>query len=501
MAPQSVSPYDYGLSDAKNGVERYNVLLKTHQYAVQHGIDVSYKGIRRIEIEIPKNAVRIPLTDNNDFSGCEFVITNKQKTVYLFESLASSKSIIVSKSDIDKGDFRRYPALSKGNHILLIEDSNPWVENRKGYDYGHIRRDILLVSGGKSQNRVIMPYDNEQSNPKCSYLEATPFTFKNLTVRRTEDCTAITNIMFVNGKDRVDILNVSLHTPDNEWRNDRAIRIEDCTNVHFENVLIDGTYSQIGRSGYGISLNTIWNFSGKQIVGRGNWGIFGTNNVNTVHIEHSRINRFDIHCYGRDVFFKQVDFFDKYNQLNSVYGSIVFDECSFTKFDPIRIGSSYNAYVPSDVYFNDCIFHVTKGNNYLLRLGEIDDVKNSRKELVDKCWPNIYIKNLMVNMDWTTSKFSIIYTKINGKEAVSKLEYISEIEVDGLHISSPHDDVNLSITPKPVTTVKEVNCTFNNVTINGKMQEMNNVTKVRTNLLLKNGRIGFSKYVKEPLRQ
>ena len=75
----SISPYDYGLSDAKNGVERYNVLLKTHQYAVQHGIDVSYKGIRRIEIEIPKNAVRIPLTDNNDFSGCEFVITNKQK--------------------------------------------------------------------------------------------------------------------------------------------------------------------------------------------------------------------------------------------------------------------------------------------------------------------------------------------------------------------------------------------------------------------------------------
>lgn len=319
----SISPYDYGLSDAKNGVERYNVLLKTHQYAVQHGIDVSYKGIRRIEIEIPKNAVRIPLTDNNDFSGCEFVITNKQKTVYLFESLAPSKSIIVSKSDIDKGDFRRYPALSKGNHILLIEDSNPWVENRKGYDYGHIRRDILLVSGGKSQNRVIMPYDNEQSNPKCSYLEAAPFTFKNLTVRRTEDCTAITNIMFVTGKDGVDILNVSLHTPDNEWRNDRAIRIEDCTNVHFENVLIDGTYSQIGHSGYGISLNTIWNFSGKQIVGRGNWGIFGTNNVNTVHIEHSRINRFDIHCYGRDVFFKQVDFFDKYNQLNSVYGSIV----------------------------------------------------------------------------------------------------------------------------------------------------------------------------------
>lgn len=487
----SISPYDYGLSDAKNGVERYNVLLKTHQYAVQHGIDVSYKGIRRIEIEIPKNAVRIPLTDNNDFSGCEFVITNKQKTVYLFESLAPSKSIIVSKSDIDKGDFRRYPALSKGNHILLIEDSNPWVENRKGYDYGHIRRDILLVSGGKSQNRVIMPYDNEQSNPKCSYLEAAPFTFKNLTVRRTEDCTAITNIMFVTGKDGVDILNVSLHTPDNEWRNDRAIRIEDCTNVHFENVLIDGTYSQIGHSGYGISLNTIWNFSGKQIVGRGNWGIFGTNNVNTVHIEHSRINRFDIHCYGRDVFFKQVDFFDKYNQLNSVYGSIVFDECSFTKFDPIRIGSSYNAYVPFDVYFNDCIFHVTKGNNYLLRLGEIDDVKNSRKELVDKCWPNVYIKNLTVNLDETASEFVLFYTKIDGKESNTPIHFLSTVEVNGLAVNSPKENVQISITPKPVKLVNKVDCSMIDVTVNGRSLENVKSVRMKTNIPLQRDAILF----------
>lgn len=29
-----LSPYDYGLMEAKNGIERYNVLLATHQAAL-----------------------------------------------------------------------------------------------------------------------------------------------------------------------------------------------------------------------------------------------------------------------------------------------------------------------------------------------------------------------------------------------------------------------------------------------------------------------------------
>ena len=489
---RNVSPLDFGLLEAKNGVERYDVLLRTHQAAVQRGVNVSYKGINKIEIEIPKNATRIPLTDNNDFGGCEFVITNQQNTVYLFESLASTKPIVISKSDIDKGDFRSYWDLSNGRHILIIKDSNPWVENRKGYAYGHIRRDILLVENGMALNAVVMPYDNVQSTPICAYIDAKSLTFKNLTIRRTEDCTDITNVMFITGRDNVEISNVNLHTPNNEWRNDRAIRIENCTNVHFKDVLIDGTYSQKEHSGYGISLNNIWNFSANHLVGRGNWGIFGTNNVNTAHIENSDINRFDIHCYGRDISFSHVDFSERYNQLASVYGDVVFDHCTFTRFNPIVNGKSYNAYVGYDVYFNDCTFNVTKGNNCLLRLGEINDEINARKELAEKCWPNVYIKNLTVNIDETVTEFVIFYTKIDGKESYMPIHYLSTVDVQGLTINSPKDQMQISITPKPIRVMNLVNCSMSDVSVNGQPIENNRKVRIKTNISLKNGAIKFT---------
>lgn len=488
---QDVSPFDFGLSEAKNGIERYEILLKTHQAAVQYGVNVNYQGIKKIEIEIPKNAARIPLTDNNDFNGCEFVIKNQQKTVYLFESLDASRPIAVSKSDIDEGVFSKYPELSKGTHILIIEDSNPWVKNRKGYSYGHNRREILLVKNGKASNKVVMPYDNEQSNPVCTYNDARPFSFKNLTIRRTEDCTAITNIMFVSGKGHVEISNVSLHTPENEWRNDRAIRIEDCTNVHFENVLIDGTYSQQGHSGYGISLNNIWNFTGNRIVGRGNWGIFGTNNVNVAHIENSAINRFDIHCYGRDVSFKNVEFSERYNQLASVYGDVIFDKCTFTDFDPLVNGGSYNAYVEHNVYFTDCVFNIKKKRHYLIKAGKIDDEINSRKELEKKCWPNIYIKNLTVNMDETITVFVLVYAMISGDISQIPVYNISTIDIDGLNINSPHDRVRLILTPKSVKTSNEIDCRIKNIRVNGKPIGTHSDFNIISNLKLKNDKIEY----------
>ena len=226
-----VSPYDFGLSKAKSGVERYDVLLRTHQAAVTQGVDVSYRGIKTIELEIPPGAERIPLTRHNDFNGCTFVIKNVQKTVYLFEAKETSLPISISKSSIDKGRFEEYPELSQGKHLLWIEDANPWVENRKGFSYGHQRKDILLVEEGMARNAVVMPYDNKESAPNCRYINAdnSDIDIKNLTICRTENSSAITNIFFISGKNGVLLSNFSLHTPENDGRNDRAIRIDDCT--------------------------------------------------------------------------------------------------------------------------------------------------------------------------------------------------------------------------------------------------------------------------------
>ena len=75
------SPINFGLQEAKTGVERYKVLLKTHQAALAAGKDVDYTGIKSIDIEIPDNFKTIPLTNNNDFKGCIFNVKNTSKTV------------------------------------------------------------------------------------------------------------------------------------------------------------------------------------------------------------------------------------------------------------------------------------------------------------------------------------------------------------------------------------------------------------------------------------
>lgn len=63
--------------------------------------------------------------------------------------------------------------------------------------------------------------------------------------------------------------------------------------------------------------------------------------------------------------------------------------------------------------------------------------------------------------------------------------------VDSLQINSTNDNIRLSITPKPVDTFNEVDCTFRNVTINNRPIEENKDVRMRSNIPLKNGRIDY----------
>ena len=325
----SISPKSFGLSQAETGVERYQVLLKTHQAAVKAGVNVDYSGIKRVEIEIPDKSTQIPLTRHNDFKGCVFVVKNTRKSSLLFTYAKKATPINVSKQSIDAGFFNFTEPLNRGRYLLLIEDENPWVQNRRGHDYGHQRKDVLLVENGRAKNTVTMPYNNADSKPKCSYIpqDNTPFVFKNITIERDPGCTFVTNVAYISGADNVQISNVKIQTPANDLINDRGIMIYNCSNVTLDNVRIDGTYSQPDHSGYGFTLNNIWNLKVSRMYGKANWGVFGNNNINVATIEDSQINRFDIHCYGRDISFKNMEFFTLYNQYASVFGTIRYDKC------------------------------------------------------------------------------------------------------------------------------------------------------------------------------
>lgn len=421
----------YGLKEATTGEQVFWVLYKAHSAAVAEGKVVDYTGIDSLIIEIPKNAKSIPLSSNNDFKGVVFYVTNTKKDLFLFEYENESYPIIVSKADIDGGDFKKYKDLRKGRHLLYVKDKNPWVENREGYKYGHIRKDVLLVVNGKAKNKVIMPYNNPYSNPECEYSPITDkgLIIRDLIIKRTAECKNKTFLCNISGADGIKVENVYIYTPNNNWENDQIITINNSTNVSFRNLRIEGTYSRTNYSGYGVALNNIWNFTADEMYGHGNWGIFGTNNVSNVSITNSDINRFDIHCYGRDVKFTSVFFRNRYNQFSAVYGIISYNKCSFINCVPLVNGPDYNAYVKYDVSFNDCEYSTTHDTPILIDEGYLDDRTNSRPELSERCLPNVRIKNLTMIIPKVAPNVYLFFFRERG-DFNKKIGYITDLYIE-----------------------------------------------------------------------
>ena len=153
---KDISPFEYGLVSAKTGVERYQAVLKAHTAALEAGVNVDYTGIDTIRVELPSKAVQIPLTSDNDFKGCVFIIKNKAKHIYLFKFVQESETIDIDKKIIDDGDFKNIKELKRNRSLLLVEDEKPWVQNREGYAYGHKRKDMMLIEEGIAQKKKVM---------------------------------------------------------------------------------------------------------------------------------------------------------------------------------------------------------------------------------------------------------------------------------------------------------------------------------------------------------
>lgn len=494
---KDVSPYEYGLRSATTGVERYQVLLKTHQVAVASGVNVDYSRIDTIRIEIPAKPMRIPLTQYNDFKDCVIVVKNTVENCWLFGVEEKEIPIEVPKQAIDAGDFRSVESLKRGCYLLMIEDASPWVQNRKGHEYGHQRKDILLVGNGLAENSVTMPYNNGNSTPKCSYIKVKdePLVLKNLTIKRDSGCTKVTHVAVISGYNNVRITNVSLYTPASTLTDDRGICINNCTNVTLNNVRIDGTYSLPNHSGYGVNINNVWNFKAIRMYGKANWGVFGNNNVNTARIEDSQINRFDIHCYGRNISFKNVDFFDLYNQYSSVYGTISYEKCTFTDFVPVLNGGSYNSYVGHEVVFKDCVFNATPKKNSLFKFSHMDEPTNVRNELGEKCLPNVKIYNMTVNMTGGVKDLFMFKCSAGGNN-LTDIGYLSIISIDGLSINSDVDNPlkSFSLSNITIQTKNEVDCQMKDVIINqpkgvDTKASQGEVVVLKTNMPIKGGRV------------
>ena len=456
-----ISPFDFGLAEAETDSARYEVLYATHTKAVETGAEVSYQGIGTLVIEVTEASRPIPLTRHNDFAGLHLIVKNRYKAQYLFSMTDTLwQSVELTPSAVDSGNFSTTPLLSEGLWMLLLEDQQPWVGNRAGHNYGAIRKDMLLVLNGRAQNKPIAPYSTD-STKMSAWIHRTDEglkTITDLTITRDTASTAKTYCFNIIGINNLKISKLSIYTPDiKNLYADAAINIENCTNVTMEDVSIDGTYSRTNKYGYGIQMNNVWNSKFIRLNANANWGIFGTNNLSNTTLKDCSINRFDIHCYGRDVFMYNCKFNKLYNQLSSVFGTVLFEECRFTEFIPILFEPSYNAYTPFDLTLKDCIFDAAISRNYLISTGQLDDKINSRPELTQKCWPNINILNLIVNVPDNVSKIILFNTK-KTTPGVS-VNYISSIKIDGLHFHYT-DTIHLAdfiVSNSPVNTIKSIN--------------------------------------------
>lgn len=463
-----LSPIDFGLFEAASDTERYDVLYRTHQAAVAAGKNVSYEGIDTLSIEIPQDAHSIPLTQINDFGGLVLYVNNNARTQYVFAKIGSADTIELDTGVLKSNDFSSIKQLKKGNIMLFLEDETPWVNTRSGHEYGAMRRDIVLLNKGIPQNEPVASYLTPATKVHFLYreMEKDEFVLQNLTVIRQEEATFKSKVVKIAYQNDVRLSNVEIRTPKSSLTGDGAITLENCANVLFEDVKINGTYSKSNYYGYGIYMDNVLNSRFVRLYARANWGIFGTNNVNNAVLEDCDINRFDIHCYGKDVTMLRCNFSNLYNQFSSMYGKVVYDGCHFTNFVPVLLEPSYNAYTGFDLVIKNCVFDAAKGRNYLISAGELSGSANPRPELAKKCWPNVTVENLLVSVPDDVENIEVFHPKGDLPKGKT-IGYMSRLNVKGLDVSyrgSSHA-VNLVLSSSKVTLGKTLSCNLDRLNL------------------------------------
>lgn len=440
-ASAQVSPFDYGLREATSGMGRYFALYNAHVAALQQGVEVDYSGIDTLELELPPSWKSIPLGPHTDFKGLVLYVTNHAHHGALFALTQGASSLSVFKDEVDSLDFSDIPQLAQGWHLLILNDKTPWTE-RRGFGYMQYRADLIVVHDGLGLNSPVMPWSTDSTRLSASYVtvDTNQKVFRNLTMHRAKGCSFRTNLIAVSGQYNVLIEHVRVTTPKSKMIADGIFSISNSARVTLDGIEVEGTYSGKGRPdvyGYAFSLNNLYDSHFHNIVAWGNWGVFGSNNLNRTHLSNCHVDRFDIHCYGRDVLLENCTFEGRQTLLTSFYGKARFDYCYFKNYIPMRVRSSYNAYTPFDIEMHDCTWELSPRYHYLLRVNLLDTALNPRPELREKCWPNIYVDRLTIVVPLTVGKVYVIDPCDNRADLKREIGYISEVKLHDVKMIRP----------------------------------------------------------------
>ena len=113
-----MNPLSYGIKDARDGKERYNILLRCHNDAVLSNKGVCYEGIDTLKLEVPEKAKSILLPDYVDFANCVIEVINNSQDYSLFEKGPQFLDFAQKGTEI-----QQCKELSKKGVVLLFNDS------------------------------------------------------------------------------------------------------------------------------------------------------------------------------------------------------------------------------------------------------------------------------------------------------------------------------------------------------------------------------------------
>ncbi|MCQ2326556.1 MAG: hypothetical protein MJZ71_03240 [Bacteroidales bacterium] len=187
-------------------------------------------------------------------------------------------------------------------------------------------------------------------------------------------------------------------------------------------------------------------------------------------IENCDLNRFDIHCYGRDITSKNVVYRNLYNQFSATYGEIRYEGCTFIDFIPYLNASSYNAFTPVNVVFEGCSFNLVQQSNKKTSIAKITGLNiepNKRPELAKKNLPNFRFSNCTINIDKNLKKW--YFFNFGSVKNVKPLGNISDINMKNVTING---DADFDISNVAFETEKPLSINFNKVyKANGSKKE------------------------------
>lgn len=403
-----------------------------------------------IPVPQPNESPFIQLPPQVDFNHWTIKVVNANSSaVPLFSIEKWSNERItdfnLTKVDVDRGDYMMCPELSNGKRLLVLTDQKEWAYQTFG-NSGEpvIRHDLIALNDGVPENSPIAPWNTPSTAMSYYYYEANdiPIVIENLTFKRTRypGINGIVKFIRVDGKYDVTFRNISMEfiesSGDITKNGDLCFEIYNSAHVKFENITVNGTYSAENAYGYAFYLDNVYDSSFRNVIATGLWGVFGSRNINQIHLENCTLNHLGISCYGKDVYCRECTFENtlssfNYNQFSSIFGTLQYESCIFKSFLPALFVNAYHTYTGFEFVMISCILDGYHSEQAFINAGKVENPQEKRRPELRKIdWPNVSITGLKpINIPSGTiiDIFKLDEAPVNP--AVNKIDYISQATV------------------------------------------------------------------------